>query len=283
VVAAAGTRFSLFASAAGFALVAALLATASGLPRAQAEAADWVARLRRALTYVRERPQLRLFLAAQAAAFVFFTIVIPIEVVFAKETLDAGDAGYGVLLASWGAGMVVGSVAFAFLRRVSLRVLLPISVLAVGIAYLLTGAAPSLAFACAASVLGGAGNGIEWVALVTAVQQLTSAEYQARVSSLIESVAKAAPGLGFVIGGATAALFTPRVSYGVAGIGVIVVLALAAIALTRAGWRGESVAEVDVSDALGEATSAAQIPDSVGAQSMSAPDPPLEPSETASR
>jgi MFS family permease len=140
-----------------------------------------------------------------------------------------------------------------------------------------------LAFACAASVLGGAGNGIEWVALVTAVQQLTSAEYQARVSSLIESVAKAAPGLGFVIGGATAALFTPRVSYAVAGAGVIVVLALAAIALTRAGWRGESVAEVDVSDALGEATSAAQIPDSVGAQSMPAPDPPLEASETASR
>ena len=72
-------------------------------------------------------------------------------------------------------------------------------------------------------------------------------------------------------------------SYGVAGIGVIVVLALAAIALTRAGWRGEPVAEVDVGDALGEATRAAQIPDSAGAEALPAPDPPLETSETASR
>ena len=36
------------------------------------------------------------------AAFVFFALVIPIEVVFAKQTLDAGDAGYGALLASLG-------------------------------------------------------------------------------------------------------------------------------------------------------------------------------------
>ena len=28
--------------------------------------------------------------------------LIPIEVVFAKETLDAGDSGYGALLSAWG-------------------------------------------------------------------------------------------------------------------------------------------------------------------------------------
>jgi MFS family permease len=280
VVATSGTRTSLFASAGGFALVAVLMATASGLPRLHAEAAGWVDRLRRAVVYVGKRPQLRLFLAAQAAAFVFFTIVIPIEVVFAKETLDAGDAGYGALLASWGAGMVLGSVAFAFLRRVSLRYLLPIATLGVGVAYLLTGVAPSLAFACAASVVGGAGNGIEWVALVTAVQQLTSAEYQARVASLVESVAKAAPGIGFLVGGATATLFTPRVSYGVAGIGVIAVLAVAAVALTRAGWRGEPAAEVDLGETLGEVTVTAQISESAD---LRTPEPALDAPEAASR
>ena len=76
------------------------------------------------LAYVRERPALRRLLGAQAAAFVFFSLVIPIEVVFAKETLDAGDAGYGALLASWGVGMVAGSLVFAGLRRVALRALL---------------------------------------------------------------------------------------------------------------------------------------------------------------
>ena len=40
----------------------------------------------------------------QALAFVFFTLVLPIEIVYAKETLDAGDSGYGALLSSWGVG-----------------------------------------------------------------------------------------------------------------------------------------------------------------------------------
>ena len=69
-------------------------------------------------------------------AFVFFALVIPIEVVFAIETLDAGDAGYGALLASWGAGMVIGSFAFAGLGSVPLPVLLALSTLAIGAAYL---------------------------------------------------------------------------------------------------------------------------------------------------
>jgi hypothetical protein len=116
---------------------------------------------------------------------------------------------------------------------------------------------------------------------VTAVQQLTSAEYQARVASLVESVAKAAPGIGFLVGGATAALFTPRVSYGVAGIGVIAVLAVAALALTRAGWRGEPAAEVDLGETLGEVTVTAQIPES--ADDIRTPQPALDAPETASR
>ncbi len=147
--------------------------------------------------------------------------MIPIEVVFATETLDAGDAGYGALLASWGAGMVVGGLAFAALRRTQLRILLPASTLAIGCAYLATGAAPTLLAACVASAVGGAGNGIQWVALITAVQQLTRADYQARVISLLESLAAAMPGLGFVIGGAVAAIFSPRTSFAVAGAGVL--------------------------------------------------------------
>jgi MFS family permease len=178
-------------------------------------------------------------LAAQALAFVFFSLVIPIEVVFAKRTLDTGDAGYGVLLASWGAGMVVGSVAFAALRRVPLRALLFFSTLAIGVAYLATSVSPTLAVACAASFVGGLGNGVQWIALVTAVQELTRAAYQARVLALLEALASATPGIGFLVGGAIAAIFSPRVSYAVAGAGVIAVLALAAGSLRRAEWSPE--------------------------------------------
>ncbi|MGH2966685.1 MAG: MFS transporter [Solirubrobacterales bacterium] len=261
VVAGAGPRTALFADAVSFGVVAILMATASGLPRTKVEEAGSIERLRRGIAYVRAQPQLRIMIKAQAAAFVFFALVIPIEVVFAKETLGAGDAGYGALLASWGVGMVVGGAAFALLRRIPLRVLLPISVFAIGAAYLLTGVAPSLVFACLASVLGGVGNGIEWVALVTAVQQLTRAEYQARVVSLVDSVARAAPGVGFVLGGGIAALFSPRASYAVAGAGVMIVLGLASIALTRAGWRGDSPEEDEVEQAPSEPADA-EVPES---------------------
>jgi hypothetical protein len=101
-VSGAGARTALFADAASFGLVAILLFTTSGLPHVRGQVAGWFVRLRQGLGYVRERPQLRLLIAAQTVAVVFFTIVIPIDVVFAKRTFGAGDAGYGYFLASWG-------------------------------------------------------------------------------------------------------------------------------------------------------------------------------------
>jgi MFS family permease len=236
VVAGAGAQTALYADAVSFLVVAAVVASAR-LPRAEPEAAGVIRRLRRAVGYVRGRPLLRRLLGAQAVAFVFFAVVIPIEIVFAKETLDAGDAGYGALLASWGAGMVSGSVLFAAVRRASLPLLLVLSTLAIGLAYLATGIAPSLLVACGASVFGGLGNGVQWVALVTAVQELTRPSYQARVIAMLESIASAMPGLGFVIGGGIAALLDPRASYIVAGTGVVAVLALASVSLRGTDWR----------------------------------------------
>ena len=219
------------------------LATASGLPRAQAQAAGWLVRLRGAVAYVRQRRKLRLLIFGQAAAFMFATIVIPIEVVFAKQTLGAGDAGYGALLASWGVGMVIGGLAFAGLRNMSLPSLLAMGTLAIGFAYLATAAAPTLLIACGASAIGGTGNGVQWVGVMTAVQQLTGADFQARIISLLESIAKASPGLGFLLGGGITAIFNPRVSFAIAGVGVLGVLAVSSVLLARAGWWGEPVEE----------------------------------------
>jgi MFS family permease len=87
--------------------------------------------------------------------------------------------------------------------------------------------------ACAFSLLGGAGNGVQLVTLISAVQELTAAEYQARVASLLESLSAAMPGVGFLLGGAIAALLSPRASYLVAGLGVLLVVALGAVFLTR--------------------------------------------------
>lgn len=236
VVAGLGTTTALAADAVSFLAVAMLLLAARSLPQPESEQGHWLPRFRRGIAYVRERPTLRRLLVAQGAAFVFFALVIPIEVVFAKRTLDAGDAGYGALLASWGVGMVIGSFVFAALTRLRLSLLLVASTAAIGVSYAATGVSPTITLACVAALIGGIGNGVQWVALVTAVQELTETLFQARVIALLEALASATPGIGFLAGGAITTLLDPRASYLVAGAGVLVVLVVAVAILRDADW-----------------------------------------------
>jgi predicted MFS family arabinose efflux permease len=237
VTAALGVQTALFCDAASFVIVAAVLVMARSLPQVKPEGERASGRFLAGLGYVRRNRSLGALLLAQAAAFVFFTAVIPIEIVYAKDTLGAGDSGYGALLSSWGVGMVVGSLLFtAFGRRVSLKPLLFFSTLAIGCSYLGLAAAGTLPLACIAASVGGIGNGVQWVSVLSAVQELTVDQFQARVVGLLEASGKAMPGVGFLLGGAIAAILTPRASFLTAGIGVILVLALATPALARARW-----------------------------------------------
>jgi MFS family permease len=227
VVAGFGVPTALLIDAISFYACAWIVFTAGPLPQAEPEPGHLRQRLRAGLTYIRERGTLRRLLIAQGAAAVFFTAVLPIEVVYVKQTLGAGDSGYGLLLGSWGVGMVLGGIAFAALRRAPLPKLLFFSTLTIGAGYLGLAAAPALAFACAASVLGGAGNGVQWVALISAVQELTAQNMQARVMSVLESIGTAMPGVGFLLGGLTASAFDPRVTFLLAGTGVFAIVAIA--------------------------------------------------------
>lgn len=245
VVAAFGVQTALLLDAASFLAVAVMLATARSLPTMKASREHWRERLRQGYAYVAGRPILRRLLIAQAAAFVFFAAVIPIEIVYAKETLDAGDSGYGALLAAWGIGMVAGSLVFAAFRRVSLPLLLLVGTVAVGAAYLGLAAAPTIYVACALAAVGGAGNGVQWVALVSAIQGLTASAYQARVVGLLESIGRAMPGVGFLLGGVIAFVLDPRASFLVAGVGVLAVVAAMAPLLSRTDWGAETPEEPD--------------------------------------
>ena len=244
LVAAFGVQTALLLDAASFYAIAWILFTAGPLPQAEPEPGHLRQQVRAGIDYIRGHETLRRLIAAEAAALVFFSAVVPIEVVYAKETLGAGDTGYGILLASWGVGMVFGSVLFATVRRASLPTQLFFSTLAIAVGYLGMAVAPTLAVACAASVVGGTGNGVQWVAVISAVQELTSAQMQARVLSVLESISAALPALGFVIGGLIADLQGPRATFAFAGVGVIVVVAVAAPLLGR-HWPVQTARESD--------------------------------------
>jgi MFS family permease len=243
VVAGFGVQSALLLDAVSFYAVAWILFSAGKMPQAEPEPGRMRERVRAGVAYIRGETVLRNILTAQGLAFVFFAAVLPIEVVYAKESLGVGDTGYGLMLASWGVGMVLGSLIFARIRETSLAYQLLFSTLAIGVAYLGLAAAPTLALACAASVFGGAGNGIQWVAAISAVQELTAEAMQARVMSVLESIGAAMPGIGFALGGVLATMGSPRLTFFVAGFGVIGIVVVMAPILGADGFeRNESPA-----------------------------------------
>ena len=82
-------------------------------------------------------------------------------------------------------------------------------------------------------MLGGTGNGIQWVSVMTALQEATPSDYQARVVGLLESSLAAMPGVGYLIGGILTAAWSPRTAYAVAGIGTLVLVLIALVVLAR--------------------------------------------------
>jgi MFS family permease len=252
IVAGFGVQSALLLDAASFYAIAVILLTAGPLPQAEPDPGRVGERVRAGIAYIREKAILRRLLVAQGAAFIFFAAVIPIEVIYSKQTLGTGDSGYGLLLASWGVGMVIGGIVFAAVRRAPLPVLLFFSTLAVGAGYLGLAAAPTLAVACGASIVGGSGNGVQWVSAISAVQELTAAGMQARVMSVLESIGAAMPGVGYLVGGLIATGTDPRTTFLVAGLGVLAIVAIAAPIMGRKWPESREKADGNAVDAEAE-------------------------------
>ena len=225
-----GIEAALLVDAASFAVIAVILGTCRTLPRTEADEREpMLRRTREGLRYVRTNRVARFLIGGEALAVVFFTLIVPIEIVYAAETLHTDDLGYGILLSSWGAGIVLGSLVFLGVRRRSVSVLVLGSTLAIGCAYLGMAVARELWVACAFSVIGGLGNGVQWVSVMTALQETTPADLQARVTGLLESVSAATTGVGFLIGGIITAVTAPPTAFAVSGVGVVLLVLLGAV------------------------------------------------------
>jgi hypothetical protein len=236
VVAVTGVAVSLVAAGALFLVMALILVTSRALPAAAPPGEDdagWRARLREGVQHVRVRRPLRRVLGAHAGMIVAGAAVLPVEVVFVRESLDAGDGAYGLLLTAWGAGTVVSSLALTRLRGLSTLALIQVGAAATGAGYLVMAGAPVLAVAMAGAFVGGAGNGVSYVSVVQALQDRTGETFQARVMALLESVNAAGYGVGFILGGAVATLAGPGVAIGLAGVGVLAAAGAFAAVLRR--------------------------------------------------
>lgn len=233
-VATLGAPATLLAGTAVF-VVMALVARIAVLPAlvvdADEDGVGWWEKLARGVRHLRREPLTARMFGGQAALLVLFTMIPPIEVVYARHELGTTAAGLGALMAAWGAGAVAGSAIFARVSRGATLGLALTATAAIGASYLGMGIAGSLTMACALSALGGVGNGMQWIAFVTAVQERVPGELQARAMALVEALGSAVPGLGFALGGALATAVSARFAYVLAGASILTIASVAALAL----------------------------------------------------
>jgi hypothetical protein len=180
------------------------------------------ARLLAGWRHITNIPALRVLFLAQAAALVFIQAGSPIEVVYTKGTLRAGDAGYGLFVTVWGAGSMLGSLLFGRAKG-SLHLLLTIGILTLSGAFAWFWAAPSFATACAGAFLAGVGNGITIPALMSAAQRSTPAHLQSVVISASESLISVTLAGGLALGGGLVLLTSTRTTFLALGLGAAVV------------------------------------------------------------
>jgi MFS family permease len=228
-----GISTALLVDAWSFLAIALLLALTRGLPAVTVAREPFRERFNAGLRFARTNALVRLLLIGEALALIMFTLVVPIEVIYAKESLETTSTGFGILLASWGAGIVVGSLVYLLVKQRSTLGLIVVSTAAVGVAYLGMASADTLLLACLASIVGGAGNGVQWISVITALQEATPADYQARIVGLLESLGAAMPGVGYVLGGALVALGSPRTAYAFAGTGVLLLVLIGFLLRSR--------------------------------------------------
>lgn len=165
-----------------------------------------------------------------------FVMDDPALLAFSEQSLDAGVGGYGAIFSAWGLGAGVGGLVFARLLHWPMLRVYALGTVLVGIAYLGLGAAPSITVACGLAVVGGIGNGMDSIALVTAIQEATPLGSEASVARRLEAVTAIGPGFGLLLGGLLADLASPRLSLLVPGAMAFLILACG-ISATRLARR----------------------------------------------
>ena len=157
LIAAFGISAALLVDAASFLVIAVLMGTSARLPAIEhTDYQPWHERIREGLTFVRGHMLVRTLLIGQALALVCFTVVVPIEVIYAKESLGTSERRASASCSAPGApASCIGSLLFVALKNRSGFALIVVSTALIGLAYLGMSQAHTLVVACVMSVVGG--------------------------------------------------------------------------------------------------------------------------------
>jgi MFS family permease len=170
-------------------------------------------RIRRSgLRILWDDPVLRAVVSTMAALILACGAVNVAEVFLMKDALHTSDAVFGVVSASWMAGMIVGSAATPRLGRTTPALLwvMAAALVVCAAGLVAAGLSPVWPVAAVAFVVGGIGNGGLSVACRTIVMQRVPDEFRGRAFGVMTGAINAASVVAYGAGGALVAAFGPR-------------------------------------------------------------------------
>jgi MFS family permease len=226
----AGPRLALAVDTATFVVSAATLLVLPLMPRTRTDASD-SGGAAAALRYAFADPVLRGLIVSMAMMVAFAGVDNVALVFLVRDTLGGGPAAYGAAMAVFGIGMVVGSAVLVRYANWRAERLLLGSFLATAGGTAGLAAAPSLAFAYPAQLVGGAANGVDVAAQTTLVQQRTPPAMLGRMSGAVNSAVAVGFLVAYLGGGTLVELTSPRAAFLVAAIGT-----LGAVAVAKPVW-----------------------------------------------
>jgi MFS family permease len=167
------------------------------------------------------------------------------------EVFGAGSTGYGVLIACWGGGSIVGSLLGRLLTSRNEAPAAVISLLVVSGTSVVVGVSPRFALVLGAIFAMGMGDGTSLVAQQNIMQRRTPDAVRSRVSGAFDSVVHVGMALSYVVAGPAVAWLGARGIYVVGG-GIALMGVVIALPLLRTGRLQAT------SDAIREPSSATQ-------------------------
>jgi MFS family permease len=142
------------------------------------------------------------------------------------DHFDAGSAGFGLLIACWGLGSVVGSLLGRKLSERTEPVWLVLSAVGIGVAGLVIAFAPTFEVVLAALLLMGISDGISIVAEQGIMMRRSPDAVRSRVMAGFDALLSLGIAIAYVFAGPVLEWLGPKGVYGVGGVSALIAAVL---------------------------------------------------------
>jgi MFS family permease len=229
-----GAQTAFFLNALSFVVFLAALTVVRTRPVPLATTENWTQRFRDGVHYVFGRPALRLVVFTAFVSAFFGQSMVQLAAGIADEMFDVGGGGLGLLVAVYGTGSTVASVALVVgADRLPRSRMASIGIGLFGVGLGVTVSSSFFLIGLAGFLVAGTAHGFTSISLNTAIQAQVHEEYRGRALSMFLMALLAGMPLGTLAGGVLGDLVGLRTALACFGASMLAYLFFATVRLER--------------------------------------------------